>query len=236
MSSWQYSPGGTPYVYARPQVRTAAPLSTSRTEITHVVVASIVLAIDIAIIRGRLFTLGGPPPALTSEVLDAIAFGAAAALTGFVFHELAHKIVAQRRGFWAEFRASPTGLVISFITALIGFLFAAPGATLVQGMSDRRDWGLTGLAGPATNLLEGGAFFGAALVFFHFQSYSSLVYDLMLLAFFNGWFATFNLIPVGPLDGRKVLTWSAPTWFLSFLVSGALAAVAFAVYYGYLLL
>jgi Zn-dependent protease len=236
VSSWQYSPGTSPYAYARPQVHPTRRFSTSSTEITHIVIAAIVLAVDFAIIRARFNSLTGNFPQLSYQFLIALAFGATAALTAFVFHELAHKFVAQSRGFWAEFRASPSGLVISLITALIGFLFAAPGATVVSGMNDRRDWGVTSLAGPLTNLFEGGAFMGAALVLFRFAPGSTLFLNLAFLAFFNGWFATFNLIPFGPLDGRKVLSWSAPTWVVSFVVSATLSLFAFAVYSNLLIL
>jgi Zn-dependent protease len=55
---------------------------------------------------------------------------------------------------------------------------------------------------------------------------------LLLLAWVNGWFATFNLIPFGPLDGAKVLRWRPSVWVLSILAIGAFTAVlTLAVYY-----
>ncbi|MCI4360605.1 MAG: hypothetical protein L3J91_02790, partial [Thermoplasmata archaeon] len=141
---------------------------------------------------------------------------ALAALTGFVAHEMAHKVVAQRQGFWAEFRMSPAGLLFSLATALIGFLFALPGATVIGGMGDVREWGRTSVAGPATNLVFGGAFLGAAFAVGQVWNAPDLWASLMFLAFVNGVFAAFNLLPFGPLDGRKVLRWSRAVWTLSF--------------------
>ncbi len=230
MSGWQYTPA-TSYTYANPYARTGR-LATSRTEILQILIAAAVLTFDITIISSR-FSLASPGAAYSSALYAAVAFGATAALTGFVFHELAHKVAAQRRGYWAEFRMSPMGLLLSVVTSLFGFLFAAPGATVVQGMGDRRDWGWTSLAGPTTNLVEGGAFFGAALVLLRVGGSPTLFNDLLLLSFFNGWFATFNLIPVGPLDGRKVLSWNLGIWAASFAAAAALAGYMFALFFGY---
>jgi Zn-dependent protease len=136
-------------------------------------------------------------------------------------------VTAQRLGFWAEFRMSPTGLLFSLVTAIFGFLFAAPGATVVGGMGDVRDWGRTSIAGPALNLVEGSAFAAAGLGLNALHSSSPAVVFLVLLAFINGWFATFNMIPFGPLDGRKVLRWNLGLWAGVFALAAAFTAIMF---------
>lgn len=234
MSRWDYTAPPGSFVYARPAVRAPGSVTTSAREVANLLIAAVVLTVDIALISLRSFPLSGFGGVGVGDVLVALAFGAAAALTGFVFHELAHKIAAERRGYWAEFRMSTFGLLFSFLTAFIGFLFAAPGATMVQDMADPRDWGRTGLAGPSVNLVEGGAFFAVAVGLVESNVLAAAVPYLLLLAFFNGWFATFNLIPVGPLDGRKVLHWSVPVWAGAFALSAALAGVMFALFFGYL--
>ena len=48
-------------------------------------------------------------------------------IAAFVLHELAHKLVAQRYGHWAEFRASMPGLLIALaISASAGESFTWP--------------------------------------------------------------------------------------------------------------
>jgi Zn-dependent protease len=227
MSAWSGS--GTSNFWVGAQPIPSHKITTSRTEILHATIAFLVLTLDIALVESQLtgralfggFTLSG--------LLGGLAFGASAALTGFLLHEMAHKVTAERRGFWAEFRMSPVGLLLSFVTALIGFLFAAPGATVVGGMGSKEDWGVTSLAGPALNLTEGTVFGVAGLAVLTATPYLGAATFLILLAFINGWFATFNLLPFGPLDGAKVLRWSKPIWATTFALGAFLSLVMFSV-------
>lgn len=222
------APGGRYWI--GPEPRPTHGFTTSRTEVAHLVIAYVVLTLDITLVR---FSLAFGPSVLppTSVLLSGLAFGAAAALTGFVAHEMAHKISAERHGFWAEFRMSPMGLVISVVTSLFGFLFALPGATVVGGMGDIREWGRTSLAGPLTNLVEGSAFLaGTAVVLVAFHA-PLLAATLVLLAFVNGVFATFNLLPFGALDGQKVYRWNRGIWVTSFAVAAAFTVGAY-LYWG----
>ncbi|HXQ48325.1 MAG TPA: hypothetical protein VN842_00895 [Thermoplasmata archaeon] len=219
---------------ARPVYSTAVArqITTSTTELRDLTIAFLVLTFDLTIVLsgGGLGLLGGGS---VGVVLEVVLVAAAAALTGFVAHEMAHKFSAQRRGYWAEFRMSPAWLLFSVLTAFFGFLFAAPGATVIGGMGSREDWGRTALAGPLTNMGFAIAFYAAALVAIGLGSVAG--FWLMFLAFINGWFATFNLLPFGPLDGRKVLSWNGGGWALSIVAGGGLAALSgLALYYGYL--
>jgi Zn-dependent protease len=225
VSSWTSPTGGGYWVGAQP-VPTRK-LTTSPTEILHIAIAFVVLTFDIAIVETGLIRAVQFGGFNAGAVLDGLAFGAAAALTGFLAHEMAHKVTAQRLGFWAEFRMSPTGLLFSLVTALFGFLFAAPGATVVGGMGGVRDWGRTSIAGPALNLVEGSVFAVAGLALNLVEPTSGAVVFLVLLAFVNGWFATFNMIPFGPLDGRKVLRWDTTVWAGFFAVAAAFTLVMF---------
>lgn len=216
-------------VYAQPAV---GRITTSRRELRDLSIAFVVLTLDLTIVLsgGGLGLLDWGSVGL---VLEVVLVGAAAALTGFVAHEMAHKFSAQRRGYWAEFRMAPTWLLFSIVTAFFGFLFAAPGATVIGGMGNREDWGRTALAGPLTNMGFSVAFYIGAIVALHLGS--AAVFWLIFLGFINGWFATFNLIPFGPLDGRKVLSWNVGVWGLSIVAGGTLAALSgLALYYGIL--
>lgn len=198
-----------------------APIRTSLTEVTHLVIAAAVLTFDFAILYGGL--------ALHSESqeLVLVATAAASTLTGFVAHEMAHKVSAQRRGYWAEFRLSPFGLIISVITATFGFLFAAPGATMIGGMANPQDWGRTSLAGPLTNFVFSLVFLAGSVATGYYPGESTLSGVLLFVAFINGWFAAFNMLPFGPLDGAKVLRWNKPVWVGSFAVFAVVAAALY---------
>jgi Zn-dependent protease len=217
------SPSTYSYTYVPPRP-TAGRITTSRRELTQIGIAFAVLTLDLTLIYGGGGYLegGGGFYAFAPAI---VATAATAAFTGFLLHELAHKIAAQRRGYWAEFRMAPVWLLFSIFSAFLGFLWAAPGATLVNGMTDVREWGRTALAGPLSNFAFGLAFYAAAVATY-FTAIAFTPY-LLLLAFINGWFAAFNLIPYGPLDGHKVWSWDRGIWVMSFAVAIGLAAVSY---------
>lgn len=139
---------------------------------------------------------------------------------GFILHELAHKFVAIRYGCVARYRAWVEGLVLALVFAVVTqgrFIFAAPGAVYIykQGLT-RRENGIISLAGPLTNFLLGLGFAFLLLV---------PSPDVQLVGFMgfyvNMFLAFFNLIPVPPLDGSKVISWSVPAWLILFALAGA---------------
>lgn len=223
------------YYYSWPDEERSRPRqSTSATEVAQITIAFLVLTVDLLLVFGDVNAFDGFDTSFLSQYfLPLLGTSAGAALTGFVCHEMAHKISAQNRGFWAEFRASPVGLVVSVVTALLGFLWAAPGATVVSGVPERdaEDWGHIALAGPLLNIAFGVVFYVASIGFY--LAFSISYFWFLVLAFTNAWFGTFNMIPIGPLDGRKVLNWSTGVWLVAFLgiaAFTALAAVALYVY------
>jgi Zn-dependent protease len=134
--------------------------------------------------------------------------------SGFVLHELSHKFIAQRYGYWAEFRMWPLGLVLALITGLIGIIFAAPGATYISGTNITRDEnGKISLAGPLTNV-------GVAVIFLPVWLFSNTVFTFFLGfegMYINIFLALFNLLPIMPLDGAKVFGWSRTRWAAVFI-------------------
>ncbi|WP_284010089.1 site-2 protease family protein [Haloarcula pelagica] len=126
----------------------------------------------------------------------------------FLLHELAHKIVAVRFGQVAAFKADYRMLGFAIVGALVGFLFAAPGAVVHRGRITLKENGLIALAGPVTNI-------GLAVVFlvpylaFAASGVGGFLWELASRGLqINLLLAGFNMLPFGPLDGRKVREWN----------------------------
>jgi Zn-dependent protease len=147
--------------------------------------------------------------------------------TGFLFHELAHKGVAQRYGYHAEFRMWKMGLVIAVASALLSFgqfLFFAPGAvyTSTYKQPDPREEGLISAAGPLTNIALAGLFYLLAAG----SGYDDIWIMVGNFGFqVNLWLAAFNLIPFPPLDGVKILRWNKAAWMALAVLSWGLLAL-----------
>ncbi|MBN1386597.1 hypothetical protein JW968_06530 [Candidatus Woesearchaeota archaeon] len=137
--------------------------------------------------------------------------------TGFVFHELGHKLVAQRYGCWAEYRADFRMLFFAIIISFTGFLFAAPGAVLIHGNVDKARNGKISMAGPLTNIL-------IAVIFLAISFFSQGI--LQSIALFgtqiNAWLALFNMLPFGNFDGRKIFAWNRAVYFSMIICAAVL--------------
>ena len=148
---------------------------------------------------------------------------------GFIFHELGHKFVAMNYGYYAEYELWPTGLLIALASSFFGFIFAAPGAVVIysQGM-DKKTNGLISIAGPLVNIALG-LIFLLILVSLGDYVYTETGYIVQLICVLgtriNFFLAAFNLLPIPPLDGSKVLSWSIPIWLITFAVPAILVLV-----------
>ena len=127
-------------------------------------------------------------------------------VSAFLVHELAHKLLAQFYGSWAEFRTNSYGLLVTAFSAIpfIPFKFIAPGAVVID-LSDRSKFGRVAFVGPLTNLIMG-------FIFFILSYQYPLIGYLYIGALFNSWIALFNLLPFGNLDGQKIFSWNKIVW------------------------
>lgn len=139
--------------------------------------------------------------------------------SGFVLHELAHKYVAIKYGAYARYQTWTIGLVLAVVMALtLGFVFAAPGAVYIYGQHlDRKKNGLVAAAGPATNLILGILFLVLGVTVPALRELS------MIGASVNFFLGTFNMIPIFPMDGQKVMQWNVQIWASLIAVLGILA-------------
>ncbi len=151
--------------------------------------------------------------------------------TAFLFHELAHRKLARNYGCWAEFRMWRWGLMMALLFSLFGFVFAAPGAVVISGNITREQNGKISAAGPATNWAVGTSFMlGSLITAIYGISFFSLPLILAFVAFVNLFIGGFNLLPLGPLDGRKIFSWSVKNYIL--LVAMIVGTLAVGYYLG----
>jgi Zn-dependent protease len=175
-----------------------------------------------------------------ASIVLAVSFLAVSLLTvgiGFILHEMAHKFVAIKYGYWAEFRKDNIMLVVAVaLAALVGVVFAAPGATVIysntadgRGLS-REENGKISASGPIVNLVlcipfaaililggQGATFTGSIV---------TMVGTIGLQV--NAMIAAFNMLPVSVLDGKKVWSWSKPVFVV--LIVAAFSALVLSFY------
>ena len=191
----------------------------SRIEIIHLLISIIVLTMAFAFALTNNNLICGF--ANSRFLLLGIAMSFLGILTAFFFHELSHKFMAQRYGLWSEFRMYPIGLLLAFLLAVFtGFVFAAPGAVMFRGDPRNFETGRIAAAGPLANILIAFVTFPLYLfVFFETPTIGKIVGFICLI---NAFLATFNLLPLGPLDGAKVIRWNATVWIILFSISVAM--------------
>lgn len=210
-------------------------------EIKDLGLSLIALTIGFSILGG-----GRGIPSAEVVMISAVAVG-----TGFLLHELAHKFVAQMYGYHAQYVANFQGLIFIIIMSFLGFILAAPGGVMIRkdpssspaqsdlgpGYDPRfdsprasasREWLWIALAGPMTNIV-------LTILFFSLMVGGVLTSPLMAsmagYAFFiNLNLAAFNLIPAGPLDGKKIFDANRMVWAI---VAVPTIAVAVPVLFGW---
>ena len=184
----------------------------SEVETKHILLASSVMVL---VGLSLVFTLVRASPLLALLFVPAF-------LISFLGHEIAHKILAQRNGLWAEFRTNMYGLLITAMSAILPFKFLAPGQVVIQGSGTRQTLGAVGLVGPGFNLVFGTGFFVLAKFVPGLLSYAFLG-----ITMFNSWLAIFNLIPFGSFDGTNVFRWDRTRWAIAFVASCLLLILSF---------
>jgi Zn-dependent protease len=192
-------------------------LSFGRTELMHITIAVLVLTVAFALAFSDFFFYSEYYFRNPIVFVDFLLAAFIAVGTGFLFHELAHKKLAQMYGCWAEFRSDRFGLVIALVTSLFGFVFAAPGAVYIAGRINKEQNGKISLVGPMTNVMVALSFMGlfyllVATASGWLDSEPFVKFLLPFVAQVNLFLAGFNLIPFMPLDGAKVAHWNIGIW------------------------
>lgn len=149
---------------------------------------------------------------------------AAILTSSMLVHEVAHKIVAQQNGLWAEFRLTTWGVVLTLISVFLPIRMIAPGAMMISGSPNGDEIVKISIAGPITNMIFASVLTASAFALL--PSAAAVAYMLFFAAYINAFMAVFNLIPFGILDGWKIFSFNKKVWALAFAVSIVLLVVA----------
>ncbi|MHA1972423.1 MAG: M50 family metallopeptidase [Candidatus Hodarchaeales archaeon] len=153
----------------------------------------------------------------------------------FFTHELFHKFTAIHFGAKAYFRLSKEGLFITLLSVLIGMPILAVGAVFWWGEATASPGirGRVSAAGPISNLILTGIFLiieGIGIFMLSTELYM-LGFSLWFIGstgvWLNVFLGFFNLLPIGVLDGAKVLAWDPKIWISligSFILIGIFGA------------
>ena len=221
-NSYNYS-----YVFGQDAYKRKHHIVFSQKEVKHITIAAVlVIGIGFSIgLYGNLF--GGFFPAWTWDVMAVFAI---VMTSSFLVHELAHKVIAQKKGLWAEFRLTTWGAILTFASIFLPFRMIAPGAMMIGGsIPSGEDILKISLAGPITNIIFSSALLGLAFTLMP----STFAIMLFLAAYINAFMAVFNLIPFGILDGYKIFSFNKKIWALAFTASAALTILTYLQTFGY---
>ncbi|GBF35890.1 site-2 protease family protein [Methanofervidicoccus abyssi] len=174
-------------------------------EIRDLVISTVAIALIFAW-PGRGFYIFNDPVFLYRFIIAILIVG-----SSFIFHELAHRTVARYFGAYSEFRAWFEGLAIALILKiLIGFTFIAPGAVYIfKDYLTSEESGIIALSGPLSNVFLAILFSVFSIFLPPFTIISHILY---FGVYINLYLAAFNLLPVPPFDGFKVLSWNPIIW------------------------
>ena len=182
-------------------------IKTSRIELIDITKSWLAISLAFAFVYSGISLFKGIDGLFSLGFLVMLGVSGLTAGIGFLFHELAHKFVAQRYGCVAEFRSFDQMLYVAVgLAFLVGFIFAAPGAVMISGMITRKENGLISLAGPLTNYV-------LAMIFLVLTLLYPLGSSLFNVGFsINLWLGLFNMIPFGNFDGLKIFDWNRIVW------------------------
>lgn len=149
-------------------------------------------------------------------------FGFLIFIYSIILHEIAHGLAAERLGdptarLSGRLSLKPGPHIDPLMSILVPLFLVLSGSPIIFGSAKpvpidpynlrnpRKDMGLVGLAGPATNLGLAVVFSLLARLAFALFPQTTILEILKFATQINIFLAVFNLIPIPPLDGGRVM-------------------------------
>lgn len=152
------------------------------------------------------------PPSTFGELPGAVF----ASLIAFSLPLLVQKMVARKLGCLAFYKLWLPGIIVSMLLMLVGIKpVVLVGAVALSAYKFGR-WGFESRYRTMTEI--GWVGVSGLLVNIAVASIIMLFTPFTYLAFVNGVFAFFNMMPVRPLDGSKVMFWDPVLWILLMVI------------------
>ena len=207
-------------IYVRPSRRILG-AEFGREELRHIAFAAGALTVVFAGAFARTATALSPDQ-LPAAFAYFLPLAAAAAAPAFFLAIVIQKRVAAREGCTTEFHILPQMLLISVLFAfLLGFAFAAPGATARFGNVTRSGAGKMSAAIPLSYSATGGAAMMAVVVFGGGLGGLPGAF-LLALSRISALLAVFAMIPVPGFAGADIWRWSKPFFAVTLAVAAGL--------------
>lgn len=221
MTSQSYNSYNYSYVFGQQPLQRRYRIRFSKKEVKHIGIAA-ALVVGIGVSIGIYGNLSGS--FRFQWTWDVLAVFATIMTMSFLVHEIAHKVMAQKAGMWAEFRLTTWGAVLTLVSVFLPFKMIAPGAMMIGGQPPSpKNYLKISIAGVITNMIFAASFLGLGLAL------PVSVYSGMFLfsAYINSFMALFNLIPFGVLDGYKIFSLNKAVWVAAFVPAVALTIITY---------
>ncbi|MEB3755424.1 MAG: hypothetical protein GSR79_00980 [Desulfurococcales archaeon] len=135
-------------------------------------------------------------------------------IIGMIIHESAHKYAGRRNGCVSMYVATAWGVLVTIVSGFFPIKLLIPGFTSLmcfgrvskEGEFEISSWG------PLTNI----ALAIIAIVVYYIGIHSLFIQGFLVI---NVWLAVFNLLPIPPLDGWKMMKINPLKWGIMFVVS-----------------
>ncbi len=142
-------------------------------------------------------------------------------IISFLTHEIAHKVTAQKKGLWAEFRLTTFGSTLNVCINILAF---------PHDCSRRHDdWRHLTEKRRHRNHIHSwthnqhGILSGISRISLYAAPFIRMVRNAAVSAYINAFMAVFNLVPFGVLDGLKIFNLNKKVWVAAFVPAAILA-------------